>query len=313
MISPLLNLASLVFKGISFIIWQLKALKGRQFPDLFIISVDNLSFGGTGKTPLVMAIGKALEKRGARFAMISRGYRSRFEKEGIRVKGSHSCEEVGDEAVLLKAAFPAQDVFIGRDRPRSIAAAAAENHRIVILDDGFQSSHIKKDFSVMLLNPGHPYFYLRNFTFMRRHADRVLSYRQSGNAEEPLPRDTYDFVLDTFMDAAGREVNIGTATIVAFSALGDNDRFESDMRSYRLAAFRGFSDHHAFRPADLCSLERLRKEKDADWLVCSEKDFCKIKNFLPGEIPLLYARNEIRLHDDAIEQIIKHAKEKGFL
>lgn len=313
LIWPFLNLASLVFKSISFFNIKIRELRQKEFPQLFIISVDNLSFGGTGKTPLVMAIGRALEKKGARFAIISRGYRSRYEKKGMCVQDGHSYEEVGDESMLLKASFPAQDVFIGRDRLRSMTAAVTKNYRILILDDGFQSSHIKKDFSVMLINSGHPYFYLRNFKFMRRRADSVLTYRPTGHSEKQAPADTYEFVLANLLNTAGQEVTIGAAPIVAFSALGDNDRFENDMRQYRLAAYRGFSDHHAFSPADLCSLERLRKEKGGEWLVCSEKDFCKIKNLLPAATPLLYARNEIRLHNNTIEQIIKHATEKGFI
>jgi tetraacyldisaccharide 4'-kinase len=286
-----------------------KALNLRSFPGLFIISVDSLSFGGAGKTPLVMAIGKALEARGARFAVISRGYRSRYEKKGVRVEAGHSYEEVGDEPLLLKACFPGQDVFIGRDRLRSIAAAAARNDRILILDDGFQSSHIQKDFSVMLVNPRHPYFYLRHFRFLARRATRVLTYRPAG----PAAGDTYDFAIARFMDAGGREQEIGTDPLVAFSALGDNERFAGDMRRYRLAAFRGFADHHAFTASDIEALERWRRENGAAWMVCTEKDFCKMKKILRPGIPLLYARNEIKLPGDAIGQIITHAAEKGFL
>lgn len=313
LIRPFLDLASLVFKGISYLNIGIKSLRQKEFPHLFIISVDNLSFGGTGKTPLVMAIGRALEKKGARFAIISRGYRSGYEKKGTCVQAGHSCQEVGDEPLLLKANFPAQDVFIGRDRLRSLAAAAAKNNRILILDDGFQSSQIKKDFSIMLINPGHPYWYLRNFKFMRNRADRVLTYLPAGQTDKPAPADTYEFVIEKFLNASGREVAIGAAPIVAFSALGDNERFAGDLRQFRLAAFRPFPDHHAFSPADLRSLERLRKANGGDWLVCSEKDYCKIKNILPPEIPLLYARNAIRLPHDTIEQIIKYAAEKGFI
>ncbi len=115
------------------------------------------------------------------------------------------------------------------------------------------------------------------------------------------------------MNARGLAVAVGDAPIVAFSALGDNERFAGDMRQHGLLAFRGYSDHKAFGPADLRDLDEWRKASGGDWLVCTEKDFCKIKSFLPAEIPLLYARNEIRLHDDTIEQIIKHASEKGFL
>jgi tetraacyldisaccharide-1-P 4'-kinase len=80
-----------------------------------------------------------------------------------------------------------------------------------------------------------------------------------------------------------------------------------------LAAFRGFSDHHAFSIADMQTLENLRREKGATWMVCSEKDFCKINKFLNASSPLIYVRNRIELPDDTIEQIVKHAAEKDFL
>ena len=310
---PFLNLLSLPFKAVALANVKIRELNVRSFPGQFIISVDSLSFGGTGKTPLVMAIGKALEARGARFAVISRGYRSRYEKKGMRVEASHAVEDVGDEPLLLKGCFPEQDVFIGRDRLSSIAAAAARNDRILILDDGFQSSHIKKDFSIMLVNPRHPYFYLRHFRFLSRRADRVLTYRPAAAETCPDAADAYGFASARFLDASGAEKEVGSDPLIAFSALGDNERFAADMGRYRLAAFRGFADHHAFHPTDLAALEKLRREKGAAWMVCTEKDFCKIKKILTPGVPLLYARNEIKLPGDAIGQIITHAAAKGFL
>jgi len=318
---PLLGLLSLPYKAVAFCQWRLRSLRQQAFPGLLIISVDSLSFGGAGKTPLVMAIGKALEARGARFAVISRGYRSRFEKKGVRVESGHSCRDVGDEALMLKARFPGQEVFIGRDRLRSIAAAAASGVRILILDDGFQSSHIRKDISVMLVNPGHPYYYLRHFPALARRDDRVLAFRPTPRAPGEGSADGYDFAITGFRDVHDRPVAIGADPLVAFSALGDNARFANDMGRYHLAAFRGFADHHAFTPEDLRAMEALRKEKGAAWLVCTEKDLCKLKHFLAtgplaGElqgIPLLYARNEIQLPGDVIAGIIEHAAKKELL
>jgi len=307
----LLDPSSLLFKAAAFANLQRRALRQKSFPGLFIISVDGLSFGGIGKTPLVMAIGSALEARNARFAVISRGYRSRCEKKGCLVESGHSCAEVGDEPMMLKSRFPGQDIFVGRDRLRSIAAAAARNNRILILDDGFQSSHIRKDFSVMLVNPRHPYFYLRHFRFLARRADRVLSYRQAAGGS--IAAGTYDFAITRFLDAGGREVRLGDGPVVAFAALGDNARFAADMGRFRLAGFRGFADHHAFASGDIRSLEAWRREQGVSWMVCTEKDFCKIKGLLPPGLPLLYARNEIQLPGDLIAQIIQHAEKKGFL
>jgi tetraacyldisaccharide 4'-kinase len=311
---PALNLASLLFKAVSLVNLKIKALSPRHFPGLFIISVDNLSFGGTGKTPLVIAVARALAERALPFAIILRGYRSDLEKKGALVQSTHSLPEVGDEAWLLKKHFPGHDVIIGRDRLRSIAAAAARNNRFIILDDGLQTSQIRKDFSIMLVNPGHPYFYLRHFRFLARGENLVLHYRQRNEAEEALPPPgTYDFVVEGFLDSHDQPVDIGDDTIVAFAALGDNERFKRDMEHHRMRAFRGFPDHHAFSRADVQALEKLRSEKDAAWIVCTEKDFCKISHLLDAASPFIYARNRIELPGNAIEQIIQHAAEKNFL
>ncbi|HSQ35191.1 MAG TPA: tetraacyldisaccharide 4'-kinase [Candidatus Binatia bacterium] len=310
---PALNLLSLLYKTIAFVDHQLKTLRQKHFPELFIISVDNLSFGGTGKTPLVIALGQALEKKSLSFAIVSRGYRSSHERNGTLVEMSQTTEEVGDEPWLLKRHFPRRDVIIGRDRLRSIATAAARKNRFVILDDGLQTGQVRKDFSIMLINPRHPYFYLRHFKFMARRESLVLRYRETEAQGAAVERGTYSFAGIDFRDQRHLQVDVGNEKIIAFSALGDNERFQNDMGRYRLAAFRGFPDHHVFRAADLHDLERLRKEKNAVWMVCTEKDFAKIHETLRADLPLIYFRNKIELPCDAIEQIFHHAAEKGFL
>ncbi len=310
---PFLNLASLLFKTVSLANLWIKARRRKQFPYLFIISVDSLSFGGTGKTPLVIAIGQALEKKAVPFAVISRGYRSVLEKSGTLVESGQGPDEIGDEPWLLKRYFPEQDVIIGRDRVRSIATAAARKNRVIIMDDGLQSSQVKKDFSVMLIHPGHPYFYLRHFRRWARSASLVLTFRPQRDGSGPLAPGTYRFSGVGFVDGENRPVQIGKDRIVAFSALGDNERFQSDMGRYPLAAFRGFPDHHAFQASDLRTLEALRRDMNADWLVCTEKDFGKIRGLLEPGTPLICFRNRIELPDHAMEQIIQHAEEKGFL
>ena len=310
---PALNLISLLYKAVAFIHFEIKALRQKHFPDLFIISVDSLSFGGTGKTPLVIALGQALEKRSLTFAVVSRGYRSAHEKNGAVVEPVQTAEEVGDEPWLLKKYFPRQDIIIGRDRLRSIAVAAARKKRFVIMDDGLQTSQVRKDFSMMLINPDHPYFYLRHFKFMACHENLVLRYRKPERQGAAMPPGTYAFSGVDFLDQKHQRVDVGAEKIIAFSALGDNDRFKDDMGRFQLAAFRGFPDHHAFRASDLQALDELRKERGAVWMVCTEKDFCKIDVTIRAAVPLIYCRNKIELPGDAIEQIIHHAAKKGFL
>ncbi len=190
---PALNLISLLYKTVAYINFKINTLRQRHFPDLFIISVDNLSFGGTGKTPLVIALGQALEKKSLPFAIVSRGYRSAYEKIGTLVETGHTAKEVGDEPWLLKKYFPGSDVIIGRDRLRSIATAAARKNRFVIMDDGLQTSRVQKDFSIMLINSRHPYFYLRHFKFMAHRESLVLRFQEATRPGAPVAPGTYSF------------------------------------------------------------------------------------------------------------------------
>ncbi len=303
---------SLLYKTGAFLALLARGRRPRSFPGLFVISVDGLSFGGSGKTPLVAAIAAALLARGCRVAIVSRGYRSRLERAGGLVAAGHDSATAGDEPLMLKRRFPASDVFVGRDRLRSLAAAAARGNRFAILDDGLQSAHIRKDFSVMLVNPDQPYHYLRHFRFLARRADRLLAYRRAAR-RFPGSDGGYDFALDGLYDAEGRARDVGREPLVAFSALGDNDRFARDLGRFNLAAFVPFPDHHAYSAADLRELEALRSARGAAWLVCSEKDFVKAGPLAGAGLPLLQARNEIQLPGDLIPQIIAHAEKKGFL
>jgi tetraacyldisaccharide 4'-kinase len=299
---PFLNTLSFFFKSVSFILLKLKSLNMTHYEEAFIISIDNLSFGGTGKTALTIEIGKHLEQNDIKFAIVTRGYKSHFEKEGTTVETSHTVQDVGDEALLFKTRFPSQNVYVGKNRRKSIEAALHDNNHIILLDDGFQTTGIFKDFKIMLVNPLHPYYYLRNFRFLMKREDVVSYYRTSGDH-------SYDFELEDFYDAENRIVDIrGTgSSILGFSALGDNGRFECDLSAFALRGFIPFPDHHAYSEEEINELNRKRIQVKADYLVCTEKDFIKIKRYNLSQIPLIYVGNSIKFNFDFMGQILKNA------
>ena len=309
----LLNLISIKFKAISFINLKIKSLRKKRFQDVFIISVDNLSFGGTGKTSLVIEIGKCLEKRNIRFAIVTRGYKSKFEKTNTEVKLNHSFEQIGDEAKLLKEKFPAQDIFIGKNRIRSINRAISKKNKIIIIDDGFQSTNIQKDIKIMLINPNHPYYYLRNFKFLAKEEDLIIYYQKKGGLAETPEYMMYDFEIENFCDRYGSIFDLKGSSITGFSALGDNLRFENDLKKYNLIQFHEFKDHHVFTENEIRSLNNLRIKHKADYLVCTEKDFIKIKDFELDDVPLIFSKNSIKFNVDLMGHILNHAEKKGFI
>jgi len=302
----LLNLISVIFKSVSLINLFVKSFNKKKFKDAFIISIDNLSFGGTGKTPLVIEIGKQLSKENIKFSIVLRGYKSRYEKKGKEVEIGDNSYDVGDEAVLYKNYFKNNPVFIGKDRIKSIKNSIEKDFKVIILDDGFQSSYLKKDLKIMLINNSHPYYFLRNFKFLRVFEDIVLYYNENKNLKD----NEYCFENTEFIDINGNRVDIENKKIIGFSALGDNKRFKRDLENYDLIEFFAFRDHYSFVLKDMERLKNILLQKNSDYLVCSEKDFVKIKHYINEEYPLIYAKNRIKLNLNLIEKIKDYAKRK---
>jgi tetraacyldisaccharide 4'-kinase len=318
-----LNSISIGFKTASFFYLKIKSLNKKQYRAAFIISVDNLSFGGTGKTSLVIKICEELKKRKIKFAIITRGYLSKFEKKSVLINSNQSPKEIGDEAKVLKNTFPNQDIFIGRKRKDSIEKAIENKNRIIILDDGFQSTNIYKDCSIMLLNLEHPYYYLRNFKFLMRKENFILLYSTSQNHLKNIKNvkkkyknskyGTYKFEHENFYNKKGKIINIKDSPLIGFSALGDNSRFKESLSTFNLIGFRGYKDHFSYTQNIIDDLNTLRTDKKADYLVCTEKDFVKLINLNLNNIPLIYSKNIIEFNFNLLGSILDYAKSKGFI
>lgn len=325
-----LNTLSFIFKTLSLLRLYIIKLHCRHFENALIISIDNLSFGGTGKTPLVMEIAEHLEQNRIPYSIISRGYKSKYEQKGIKVESDHTFEDIGDEACLFKNRFPSADIYIGKNRTQSIETALLAGHsqfRVILLDDGFQSSHIRKDVKIMLYNPQHPYYYLRHFKWLMKQEDYVLFYEEPdsiistefhkkfnsiNNNSNTVCFGKYYFENNHFFDSKGQSVDIQTSLhrLIGFSALGDNSRFERNLQKFNLVDYYPFPDHYGYTTRDLNNLENARIKRNADYLVCTEKDFIKIKTLNISQIPLIYIKNSIKFNIDLIGKLLRIAIER---
>ena len=124
-----------------------------------VISVGNIAFGGTGKTPLVAALARTLLAAGARPAILTRGY-GRREKQPALIRGGENAtwERVGDEPALLARALPEVPIVVDPDRVRGAATAimeAAATH--LILDDGFQHWRLDRDLDIVVVEASDPF------------------------------------------------------------------------------------------------------------------------------------------------------------
>src|SRR5438876_1006567 len=127
-----------------------------------VISVGNLTLGGTGKTPVVIALAKALRDRGRKVAVISRGYKRRSGASVLEISDGHALrghpDDSGDEPFLIAQRCPGVPVAVGANRPL-VGRYLVDRYRVdtVILDDGYQHMALRRDMDILVLDASAPF------------------------------------------------------------------------------------------------------------------------------------------------------------
>lgn len=257
-----------------------------------MISIGNLSVGGTGKTPMVEWTARRLLAGGHRVAIISRGY------------GASRPGHDNDETSLLRANLPGVPHYIDADRVAAAGRAAADGVDVVVLDDGFQHRRIARDLDIVLLDatlpPGGyrplPLGSLRDpFSSLRRAQLAVLTrVDQARRADLEWLRSRVrraapgiDILESThapvgFHELGGKQEPAidGVASLRAclFSAIGNPAAFEAVVEELGVTAVmkRRFVDHHRFDVGDVAALVGESRSAGIDVLITTQKDAVKI-------------------------------------
>jgi tetraacyldisaccharide 4'-kinase len=159
MMNPLLGVYSMASRAACRLaVARIRAglIRRRRAP-LPVVSVGNLTLGGSEKTPLVMELLGRIPEFGLRPALVTRGYRGRWERGGGVVSDGKTLfagsEEAGDEPFMAARRFPRVGVFVGKDRYRSCLKAKDLGFDVAILDDGFQHFWLGRDLDIVLHDP----------------------------------------------------------------------------------------------------------------------------------------------------------------
>lgn len=266
-----------------------------------VICVGNINVGGTGKTPMTMALAQALTAAGHRPAIVTRGYGGSL-KGPLQVdEAVHRAGEVGDEALLLSAFAP---VFKAVDRAAGVLMAEAA-HDVIILDDGHQNPSVIKDISIVVVNarqgfgngrvmPAGP---LREpvGTGLAR-ADVLLSIGSASdherlNANWPLtlPQMTGEIVpLPTGMPWPGLRV-------LAFAGIGQPEKFFNTLRhaGAEVVKTQPLDDHQPLTDALMARLAQEAKAQNAQ-LVTTEKDAVRLPDAFRRQVLTFPVRLDVQ-------------------
>jgi len=290
----------------------LEPVRRLRFP---VVSIGNLSTGGAGKTPLTVALAKALTRRGLRVDVLSRGY-GRQSKLALRVNLDGTAEEFGDEPLLIarEAGLPVyvapQRYTAGLLAEADALQASSENRPPIVhlLDDGFQHRQLHRDVDILLLN-------------RRDWHDFLLP---AGNLREPLravrrasaiaiPADEPE--LEAELRAWGwqglvlrlrRTMKIPAVNgpVAAFCGIARPEQFFAGLEAagLKIALRQAFPDHHRYTAPDLERLAAAARHAGATALITTEKDLVRLKalaSTLPKSMPLSAVRLRIEIENQA--------------
>jgi tetraacyldisaccharide 4'-kinase len=265
-----------------------------------VVSVGNLSVGGSGKTPFVLLLGELLKARQVKFDILSRGY-GRKSRGVALVDPSGLAPDFGDEPLLIARRLKVP-VIVGEDRYAAGTFAESKfGPQLHLLDDGFQHRALARDFDIVLVTPEDardrllPAGRLREPLSSLRRADAIVL--TSGSSADSFPLD------GKLIWRARRGIspkNVPSRPVV-FCGIARPQNFLLQLRTATIepVAEAFFRDHHAYTQQDVTDLQRLREQSNADGFVTTEKDAINLGGYLGALEPLAVVPVTMELCDAA--------------
>ncbi|MFH1492726.1 MAG: tetraacyldisaccharide 4'-kinase [Candidatus Omnitrophota bacterium] len=293
--------------------------------DTCVISIGNITWGGTGKTPLTSLLAQFLTQQGMKLAILSRGYkkyRSQAEGQDHRL--------MGDEAYLLKEKNPDIAVLVGRDRVKNARFAKEKlGAKVILLDDGFQHRRIKRNLDIVLVDVLNPFgnghciprgilrepkaslkradvIVLTNCTSEKQDQETLLSEIRKINSSAQIVYASYQFIklFDILnKEEVDHQLFIGKPVGI-LASIGNFASFKRSVNTFMGAKVRGefeFPDHYEYRKGDIIKILDSCRDKKLDTIITTEKDAVRLKDKLSGLQDLRIFVLEVKM------QIIKNS------
>lgn len=278
-----------------------------------VVSVGNLSVGGSGKTPFVLLLGESLRARGVKFDILSRGY-GRKTKGVMLVDPAGTSQDFGDEPLLIARRLGVP-VIVGDDRYE--AGLFAENRfgpQLHLLDDGFQHRSLARDFDIVLVTPEDtrdsllPGGRLRESARNLSRADAIVL--TSGVSADSFPLDG-KMVWRARRGILPEDV---PPRPVVFCGIARPKNFLLQLRTAGIepVAEAFYRDHHPYTQRDIQELLKLRQQSEAGGFVTTEKDAINLGGYLAALEPVAVVPVKMELLDaaNAVDTVLRVIEER---
>jgi tetraacyldisaccharide 4'-kinase len=279
-----------------------------------VISVGNLTVGGTGKTPMVLWLAERFAQEGKKAAILTRGY------HGTADASTHGVPQSDEVALLRERLSGKVKIGVGADRYKNGEVLARHGIDWFVLDDGFQHLKLARDADVVLVDATDPFGggmtlpagRLREPVSGLRRASVVVitrSVQASSPAIEAIVRrytQSPIFYATTQLEGVLRVPQLAVtlppqdsrrARFMAFCGIGNPSAFFEDLRNwgFQVVAERSFADHHAYTGREVAGLEQTATDSGADAMLCTEKDVWNLRHVPLAGMPVYCCRISLRL------------------
>ena len=310
------NLFTFFLKGLSLLyslaiqlrllVYKTGFLRAKHLP-AHVISIGNITTGGTGKTPFVAMLATWAETHGFKVAILSRGYKGKRSNDSLVVSDGKtvlaSVDDAGDEPVMLATTVSSVPVLISKKRYK-IGSLALKlfNSELLLLDDGYQHLSLYRDVNILLVDAKRqfgnrsllPLGPLREPIAQIKRADiivitkctdthtggKLVDYFQNNFPDKSIFRSRY-FPHQVIFPLAGTAHSpdiLKGKNIMVFAGIAHPDDFLETVKrcGANIVHFKAFSDHHFFSAHEIKELVSRKKQSNVDFLLTTEKDWIRI-------------------------------------
>jgi tetraacyldisaccharide 4'-kinase len=296
--------------------------------DVPVISIGNITAGGTGKTPLVIWICRFLQNKNVPCAILTRGYKTHTKKRATR-----------DEPAILTESCPQAKVIVNPNRAEAAAEAVDKfGAKVLIMDDGFQHRRLHRDLDIVTIDGTCPFGYgkllpaglLREpVASLKRTGAAVLtrcdqiSESELSRIEKKLQLINPDMVIAKSIhnpicakSLAGEKITIEQLRdkkVFAFCGIGNPDAFLNTIRSTgaNLVGSKIYNDHYHYTNSDIDDIHSQANHLGADLILTTQKDWTRttLPASVKKDIPFAYLAVEIKFTsgEDKLKQLIEDA------
>ncbi len=260
-----------------------------------VISVGNISLGGTGKTPFTIALSNFLVQRGKSVGVLTRGYGRRG--RGDFLLKNHSVKEAGDETIVLRNNLSESiPIYVSKNKTLGARKLASLGCDTVILDDAFQHRKIHRDIDVVLVNPDElkeknkktfPWGVLREPFYNINRADIIITNKINLYQESPPLKNS--LLINTEFESevlsSNEKITINQLSdlknVMSVCGVGKPESFQKSLSGLNIHVVEKliYPDHHSFSKKDVSNIGLSIEKNKIEAIVCTEKDWVKLSSF----------------------------------